>query len=233
MALSKVILPSLDTSSVYGQAAPAVTVYTSGSGTYTVPTNAKYLTVRMIGGGGGGAGAGTGSSAGSGGAGGTSTFGTSLLTAPGAPGGYNGSVSGNGGGAGTAPTISSPAVQIVGLAGTPGSGTMVNATVGYNIGGFGGTSPFGGAGNPSGGGGGGLNAIANTGAGAGGGGNPNNSNYGGGGGSSGSYIEALISSPSSTYSYAVGAGGTAGTIGTNGTTGGTGGSGIIIVTAYF
>ena len=39
--------------------APQMTVYTSGSGTYTVPTNAKALYIKMVGGGGGGSGAGT------------------------------------------------------------------------------------------------------------------------------------------------------------------------------
>lgn len=32
---------------------PQVTVYTSGSGTYTVPTNARWVHIRMVGGGGG------------------------------------------------------------------------------------------------------------------------------------------------------------------------------------
>ena len=35
-------------------AAPQVTIYTSGSGTYTVPTGAKWLQVVMVGGGAGG-----------------------------------------------------------------------------------------------------------------------------------------------------------------------------------
>jgi hypothetical protein len=50
-----------------------------------------------------------------------------------------------------------------------------------------------------------------------------------GGGGGGEYAELLITSPSATYSYAVGAGGTAGT-GT--AAGGVGGSGVIIVTAF-
>jgi hypothetical protein len=44
--------------------APQVTALTSGSGTYTVPANAKYLTVRMVGGGGVGGGSGAGGNSG-------------------------------------------------------------------------------------------------------------------------------------------------------------------------
>jgi hypothetical protein len=32
--------------------APTVTTYTSGSGTYTTPTNCRYLYIKMVGGGG-------------------------------------------------------------------------------------------------------------------------------------------------------------------------------------
>ena len=56
---------------------PNVQVFTSGSGTYTVPTNAKYLTVKMCGGGGGGGGSGTGNQTG-GSTGSATTFGSSL-----------------------------------------------------------------------------------------------------------------------------------------------------------
>ncbi|CAB4196304.1 hypothetical protein UFOVP1295_71, partial [uncultured Caudovirales phage] len=56
-----------------------VQVFTSGSGTYTLPANCKAIKVTMVGGGGGGGGGGQ--SSGVGGAGGTSTFGTSFLTA--------------------------------------------------------------------------------------------------------------------------------------------------------
>ena len=61
-------------------ATPTVTTYTSGSGTYTTPTNAKYLTVQMVGGGAGGSASSNGSA---GGAGGTTTFGSSFLTCTG------------------------------------------------------------------------------------------------------------------------------------------------------
>jgi hypothetical protein len=99
---------------------------------------------------------------------------------------------------------------------------------------MGGSSPFGGAGSagsayPT------VNArsaVTNTGSGGGGGG-ITTTTYSGGGGGAGAYIDALISSPSATYSYAVGAAGTAGAAGTSGGTGGAGGSGVIIVTEYY
>ena len=43
----------------------------------------------------------------------------------------------------------------------------------------------------------------------------------------------MITSPSSSYPYSVGAGGNAGTGGTGGNAGGNGGSGVIIITEYF
>lgn len=55
----------------------------------------------------------------------------------------------------------------------------------------------------------------------------------GGGGSAGGYVDAIITSPSSTYAYAVGAGGSGGA-GLNGAfAGGAGGSGFIEVTEYY
>jgi hypothetical protein len=54
------------------------------------------------------------------------------------------------------------------------------------------------------------------------------------GGGGGGYAEKMISSPSATYSYSVGAGGAGGTGGgTGGGIGGAGNAGVIIVTAYF
>jgi hypothetical protein len=206
--------------------APQITVYTSGSGTYTVPTNAKAIQVEMAGGGGGGGSSGSGT--GNGSAGGTTTFGTSLLTCTGGGGG-GGNTYGSPGGGGTA-TLSSPAT---GLALTGGSGMAIGFNISgtYVGGGAGGTAPFGGAGcagpaNASGG-----VGNANTGAGGGGGGSPVSQN-GGCGGGSGAYIKAIITSPSATYSYAVGAGGAGGTAGGS-NAGGAGAAGVIIVTAYF
>lgn len=110
-----------DGSNEISHSAPQVTVYTSGSGTYTPPANAQYLHIKMVGGGGGGAG-------------------------------------------------------------------------------------------------GGLYAS---------------NGYSGPGGGAGGYIEAIINSPLSSYSYAIGAGGTAGSAGSGGYAGGSGGSGVIMITAYF
>ena len=205
--------------------APQMTVYTSGSGTYTVPTNAKALYIKMVGGGGGGAGSGT-SSQGSGGAGGTTTFGTSLLTCNGG----SGAVANAAGGSGGSATLNSPAT---GIALSGGQGSFYVPTTNYPPGTTGASSPFGGAGGSATYGGAGFSAVANTGSGGGGAAGSNTLFSGQGSGGAGGYIEATITSPSASYSYAVGSGGTAGTAGTSGFVGGAGGSGVIIVTAYF
>ena len=208
--------------------APQTTVYTSGSGTYTVPSGARWLSVKMVGGGGGGA---TGHSDGSanGSAGTNTTFGTGI-----ASGGGGGLVNDNGG-IGVASTMISGGV---GLAVAGGDGGPSAAPYGTgraaNEGGNGGSSAFGGGGSGRG----GSNAAsgvagkANTGGGGGAGGGSNvPGTYAGGGGASGGYVECIIASPSATYSYAVGAGGAGGSNGS--TTGGAGGSGVIYVVAYF
>lgn len=209
-------------------ASPQTTVYTSGSGTYTVPSGARWLSVKMVGGGGGGA---TGHSDGSanGVIGTATTFGTGIASA-----GPGGLVNDNGG-IGTASTMISGGV---GLALSGGDGGPSAAPYGSgraaNEGGNGGSSAFGGAGAGRG----GSNAAsggagkANTGGGGGAGGGSNvPGTYAGGGGASGGYVECVIASPSATYSYAVGAGGAGGSNGS--TTGGAGGSGVIYVVAYF
>ena len=201
---------------------PQVTVYTSGSGTYTVPTNARYLQVRMVGGGGGGAGVGT-AGGGTGGTGGTTTFGSSLLTA-----------TGGSGGTGTGGSYSSAGGTATGgdlnISGGVGGGS--NGSTGSLPSGAGGNSPFGGAG-PSVASGNNGGATA-TGYGSGGSGASNSGAvYGGVGGAAGGYLEKTISSPNATYSYTVGAAGTSGTAGTSGSVGGAGGSGVIYITAYF
>ena len=208
---------------------PQITVYTSGSGTYTVPTNARYLQVKMVGGGGGGSGGGA--SGGNGGNGSTTTFGTSLLTCNGGSGGVDNTS--NGGAGGSASVGSASGVALTG--GSGDSGSTSSASSGYTHGGIGGSSAFGGAGSGSG----STNvgaagaAVANTGGGGGGGqgGNPNG--FPGSGGGAGGYVDAYITSLTSSYSYAVGAGGTAGTAGTSGYAGGAGGSGVIYITAFF
>lgn len=218
--------------------APTMQTFTSGSGTYTTPSGVKYLRVRMVA---GGAGGGGGGSAGDndGSSGNNSTFGTSLLTAGAGGAGNRGSNGGVGGAAGTA-TISSPAygTAIAGSTGGYGGQYARGATglVAQLKGGDGGITPFcgsngkGRADTTS------TAAAANTGAGGGGGGvnaNVATTVLTGGGGGAGGYVDAIIPSPSATYSYAVGAGGSGGAAGTDGYAGGAGGSGYIEVTEYY
>ena len=208
-------------------AVPSFTTYGSSSGTYTTPAGAKYLQVIMLSGGGGGGGSATG--AGTGGTGGTTTFGTSLLTCSGAGGGAPNTYGGGGGSA--TPTINSPATGW-GVIGASGQAAQFVLSGSYVNGGMGGSSALGGSGvggpaNQAGG-----PGITNTGGGGAGGGSAS-STFAGAGGGAGAYLNAIISAPSATYSYAVGAGGTAGTAGSSGWAGGAGGSGLIIVYAYF
>lgn len=210
---------------------PTVQIITSGSGTYTTPSNARFIEIEMVGGGGGGSGSGNGTSGGTGGTGGNTTFGTSLLTANGGVGGACGGLGGTGGSV----TINSPATRIFSIAGTQGGSSSLQTNVTFLLpSGAGGQSFFSGGGSPSFSNTAGVAGIANSGSGGSGGGcgSGASSNVGSGGGSGG-YIRAFITSPSATYSYAIGAGGTAGTAGTNGTAGGAGGSGIIIVREYY
>lgn len=200
---------------------PTRTVLTSGSGTYTTPTGANRLSVRMVGGGGGG-GPGGGAGAANGTAGGNTTFGT--LTAGG--GSFGTQAAGGAGGTASGGDIN--------IAGGHGAGESLSGTTGTVPGGSGAASLFGGSG---GGGPQGANngyaGATNTGAGGGGGGNGNASTPSGAGGGSGGYCEKIITAPSATYSYAVGAAGSASTGGTNGGAGGAGGSGLIIVDEYY
>lgn len=212
--------------------APTVQKFISGSGTYTRPTPAPlYIRVRLAGGGGGGAGSGT-AAAGSGGDGGDTTFGTALLS-----GGKGlGAVSGTGdAGVGGSASLGSGPVGLA-LAGGAGSPGGVSAVLNqYSAGGSGGVNTLGGAG-----GGGKINnppatsGITNTGGGGGGAGSGSAANdFAGGGGGAGGYVDAIITSPASTYAYAVGAAGAAGAAGTNGYAGTAGGSGVIIVEEYY
>lgn len=204
--------------------APTVQRFTSGSGTYTTPSAPAplYIRVKMAGGGGGGGG-----TSADGGDGGTSTFGTSLLTANGGTKGIGnqGSLGGAAPAGGTV-TVSAPALAIIAVSGGDGTNVGGNTT---SVGGNGGVNPLGGGGI---GGSGGPQPTAgktNTGAGGGGayaGGGAANA---GSGGAAGGYIEAIITSPGSSYSYAVGAAGSAGTGGSPGA----GGSGIIVVEEYY
>lgn len=209
------------------QKAPTIQTLTSGT-TYTRPNGVTFLKVRMVGAGGGGAGGAQNSFGGAGGAGGATTFST-FLTANGGSGGST-----HVGGSGGTATISSPAYGTALSGGSGGGGTSatINVTP-FPAGGTGASSPFGGAGGSRQQGV-GFSAIANSGSGGGGGAITNTVNGGSGaGGGAGGFIEAIITNPSLTYTYAIGTGGTAGTAGTSGFAGGTGGSGYIEVTEYY
>jgi hypothetical protein len=214
-----------------GPLVPHVTTLTSGSGTFTVDRRTAYMKVIMSGGGGAGGSGGVVSTAGTAPtAGGNTTFGSFVagggsIGNHGAPGGTGGTntFSGEGvsrpGGIGQGFNYySGGALDIGGGGGTGGSNALGGA------GGGGSPSASGSAG------------VANTGAGGGGGGAGSSGAsqmYAGSGGGSGGYIEAVIRSPASTYSYAIGAGGSPDTAGTAGGSGGAGGSGVIIIEEYY
>jgi hypothetical protein len=227
--------PTFQTASGGSSTAPTVQTFTSGSGTYTRPTSPTplYLRVRMVGGGGGGGGDGTGSGA-NGTSGTASTFGTSLLSANGGIRGITGQSSGQGGRQATQiPTINSPAIG-TGVPGGSGNSGGTATSSANGLGGTGGCSGILGSGSGEGGGGGGAggNAATNSGGGGGGAGSNTTTNgvTGGGGGAGASGIDAIIPSPSATYSYTVGTGGTGGA---GGVTGGNGAAGYIIVEEHY
>ena len=206
-------------------------------GTLTLPSNTSYVVIQLWGAGGGGSGSGTGS-LGDGGLGSTTCFGTSnaatncsqtvTMKASGGSGGLGGSINGGSGGS----TVTGGDVNMLGTGGTSG----VAGSAGFSAGGAGGN----GGSAPGGGGGGGLGRWGSAGIGGnvfGGGGAAGGctgvaSCYTGSGGGSGAYSAKLISSPSGTYYYTVGAGGTAGSAGTSGLAGGAGGAGGIIINVY-
>lgn len=202
--------------------------------TYTLPTsprNPLYLRIRMIGGGGGGAG--SGSSGGGGGATGiTSSFGFQLLgtggTGAASPSG--GTAAGGGGGD---PSLGTGPYGTTVKGGTGQNGQYVASSGAYLAGGAGGNGFFGGGGasqNT----GAGLAGATNTGGGGAGAGTSSTANStSGGGGGAGGYVEAILTSPSSTYYYTVGTGGANGGAGTGGFAGGSGAAGYIEVTEYY
>lgn len=210
------------TQGVVFRKSPTVQKFTSGSGTYTTPAEVLYLEVRMSAGGGGGGGSGTGG--GTGGNGGVSTFGTSLLTTTG---GVGGLFNAQGSSGGTA-TISSPAISILDVAGS--SGGAAEQARAFAYGGAGGSNPISGVAPMSNGVTGLSGKLGGGGAGAGAGATAIITGSGAG---AGGYIEAIISSPSATYSYAVGSGGAGGTAGTSGFAGGAGGNGFIEITEFY
>jgi hypothetical protein len=196
------------------------TFLTAGSGTYTTPANVKWIRVRAIGGGGGGGA--TGTSPGSSGTGGSTLFGTSLINANGS----GGSVNENG-----TPGGGSTFGSAIGMAITGGAGATA-PNVNGGAGGNGGDNSLGGGGQGgSGGGGPGGNGVPNTGGGGGGAGLASGPGVGGAGGAG--FVDAIINSPSATYSYTVGASGAGATAGTGGQAGGNGGSGGIWVEEHY
>lgn len=210
---------------------PTVQSFTSGtSQTYTTPANAKWLRVRMVGGGGGGGGSGTANGT-IGGTGGDTIF--STRTAGGGVGAQR--LTGGAGGAasGSAHTLSAAFGGATG-----GGGGQEGTTSGssLHVGGMGGGAAFGGAGNMGSAGSAGGAAVTNSGSGGGGAGGDNvNSLQCGGGGGAGAYVEFIIASPtaSQTFIYSVGAAGAAGTAGTSGRGGGAGAAGYIVVEEFY
>ncbi len=176
------------------------------SGSYTAPVGALYLKVRVQAGGGSG---------GSGVAGSNSAFGTggSQVLASGGSGG-----SGTAGGTGGGYSLGTNS----GWGVTGGSGN--NSTT-SNQGGAGGNGYHGGGGKGGGGTGGGTNTAGTLNSGGGGGGAA-----GVGGGGAGGYAEALITSPSGSYTITVGEGGigSGGFVNVN-----DGGNGQVVVEAHF
>lgn len=216
--------------------APTVQKFTTGSGTYTTPAGVLYIKVKAVGGGGGGGGSGTGSN-GAGGSGSATTFGSSLLVANGGLGG-SGST-GNGGTGGSASLGSGPVgVAIAGGSGSGGASANIT-TVGAE-GGSGASSALGGGGgggadNVNGGTATGGAASTNSGSGGGGAGGTGSVSglQTGGGGGAGGWVDAIITSPASTYPYGLGGGGAAGVAGTSGAAGGAGAAGILVVEEFY
>jgi hypothetical protein len=219
---------------------PTTQVFTSGTGTYTTPAGAKYIRVRMVGGGGSGAGGGA-SDAGNGTNGNDTDFG--IKTAGGGLGGRNMTDAGAGGAGGTPPAITT-GFSVRGGGGSSSGGLNPSGGQDNNFnGGAGGNSALGGG--AAGGGcassGGACSAGSNgaTNSGGGGGGGPATSSGGtptggGGGGGAGAFVDWLIFTPDATYAYDVAAAqSTVGAAGTAGQAGGTGAGGLIVVEEYY
>lgn len=206
------------------QTTPTIQIFSSSSGTYTTPTNVRFIKVKMCGGGGAGAANGSGPSNGT--SGGSTTFG-SATSAGGTYAVAGGGTAGGDGGTNT--TAYTNIVNITGQTGSPG-GWDINecgAIGGSNPLGLGGVGGLRGAGGTT-------PGQAGTGYGAGGGGGGGNGTYASGaGGGAGAYQEFIITSPASSYSYAVGAAGTLGGAGGGGNNSGPGTAGIIIVEEFY
>lgn len=199
--------------------APTVYKFTSGSGNFDVPAGAKYLEVKMVGGGSGGYAGGAGAAGGNGGA---TTFGTSLLSA------FGGATI-NGGGYG----ITSPAYGSGFYGGNGNSGLSAGSDA--LPGGAGGSSCFGGAGTGTPFTNAGQGAQVNSGSGGGGGGNnagvTSLTGYGGG---AGGCVFAIIPGPlNASYPYSVGTGGAGAPAAGNGKAGGPGAAGYLEITVHY
>lgn len=213
-------------------------------GTYTTPTNPSplYLHVRALGAGGGGAGSST-TAASNGGAGSTSTdtiFGVAVSTGAaidagsgsGAP-GQGSTAGGNGGSAGI--NTSGTILQLVLANGSDGDpGWQSNGTAILGIGGCGAPSVFGGrrcggpnVAGPS------VNGTAYLGSSGGGAGFSGANMFAGGSGGAGAYVEAVFTSPASTYYYSVGPSANGGGAGTSGGAGGASAAGLLIIEAAY
>lgn len=191
---------------------------TSGSAaTYTTPAGCAKIVVKAWGAGGGGGASATNSGA---------AGGNTIFNSINAVGGGGGATAASGaGGYLTTPGTGSATFRVIGSAG--GNGQFGGGDGGGN----GGSTMLGGAGlggntaSAA-----GKNAQVNSGSG-GGGAVASGSNWAGGGGQAGEYFELVISSPSATYTYTIGAAGAGGAAGTN--VGGNGGTGMIIVEEYY
>jgi hypothetical protein len=197
---------------------PTRQVLTSGTGaTYTTPSGAYQLKIRMVGGGGGGGDAVTNT----GSPGGATSF-YQVVASSGLGGGhYSTDIGGVGGSAGTNGGVTG-VFRVNGYQGLTTAGHMSGMGGSSYMGA--GASAFATGGNT-----GGNSAGSNTG--GGGGGGCSSSSQCGGGGGGGEYAEFILNGPLSTsYSYTIGAGGNGG--GTS-PVGGAGGSGVIIVDEYY
>ncbi len=211
---------------------PVVQKFTSGtSQTYTTGLGARYIRVRMVGGGGGGSGSQSGgTTGGTGGTGGDTTFGTALLSASGGVGGAQGANAGSGGAA----SLGSGPVGLAMIGGDGVHGGYIAALQG--MAGSGGVSFLGGAPkagiNTA-----GIDGKTNSGSGGSGGQSAVNDSVPGSGGGAGGYVDAIIYNPSvvgPTFTYSVGVAGAAGAAGSvNGKAGGAGAAGIILVEEFY
>lgn len=225
---------NLSWSSALTPTAPTVQKFLTGSGTYTTPSGVLYLVVKMVGAGAGGSGSDdNNTSAGDGTDGTDTTFGTAFLVAGGGQAGTHNNNPPLGGVGGIGDLDTADGMVFDGEDGGDGA-QVVSTSSAIPIGGKGGASVFGGAGAAVGNARAGKNAKANTGSGGSGGGCFNSAgSQGGTGGGAGAYVEAILQSPSATYSYSVGVKGTGGAAGSNGYAGGDGADGMIIVEEYY